>query len=70
MEVEVIDDADKSEKQQANGRRKKTLLKRGQEGMDVHLDTGTVAHWGSRIYIWHRVYGGSVTPDHIRQLQL
>jgi hypothetical protein len=36
MEEDVIDDADKCAKQQANGRCKKPLLKRGQEGMNVH----------------------------------
>ena len=41
MEVDVIDDADKSVNQQANGRCKNPLLKRGQE-MKVHVATGTV----------------------------
>jgi hypothetical protein len=36
VEVEVIDDADESVKQQASGRCKNPLLKRGQEGINVH----------------------------------
>jgi len=46
MEVDVVDDADKSVKQQANGRCKKPLLKSGQGGIRVHVGTGTVAYRG------------------------
>jgi hypothetical protein len=53
MEADVIDDPDKSVNQQANGRCKKPLLKRGQEGMNVHVhvSTGTVAYCGQE-YIY------------------
>ena len=44
MEEDVIDDADKSVEQQANDRCKKTLLERGQRGMNEHVGTGTVAY--------------------------
>jgi hypothetical protein len=50
MKVEVIDDTDKSVKQQASGRCKNPLLKRGQVGIDVHVGTGTVDYRGSNIY--------------------
>jgi hypothetical protein len=51
MEVDIIDDADQSVKQQANGRCEKPLWKGGQGGMEVHV---TQAWWGaheSRVYI-------------------
>ena len=52
MKEDVIDDADKSVKQQANNRGKKPLLKSGQRGK-VHVGPGTVAHHQvSRVYIY------------------
>jgi hypothetical protein len=51
MEVDVIDDPDKSVNQQANGRCKKPVLKRGQEGMNVHVHVSTGCLLGSRIYM-------------------
>jgi len=47
MEVDVIDNTDKSVKQQANGRCKSPLLKRGQE---IHAEIGTVAFRVRSIY--------------------
>jgi hypothetical protein len=63
MEVEVIDDADKSVRQQANGCHRNRLLKGGQEKMEAHI----VGHrrvcisyiqMMPRIYIGRRGEGG------------
>ena len=73
MEVEVIDDANKGVKQKANGRCKNPLPKRWQhwqEGMNVHVGTGTVAYRGVKnIYGIYSVWRfRSVGSNHIRQL--
>ena len=52
MEVDVIDDADESVNQQADGCCKKTLLKRGQERVKVHVGTlHRRGYWG-QVYIF------------------
>ena len=49
VEEEVIVDADKGIKQQANGRRQNTLFEGEQwKIIDAHMTTGTVAHSHSR----------------------
>lgn len=57
MEVDVIDDADKRVKQQANGRCKGPLLKRGQEGVKVHVQVGKARLLAVKnintVYIWY-----------------
>jgi hypothetical protein len=52
MEVDVIDDADQSVKQQANGRCEKPLLKGGQGRIEVHVAQAWW-HTKSRVYIHH-----------------
>ena len=64
MKVEVIDDTDESVKQQANGRCKNPLLKRGQVGIGVHVGTGTVDYRGSNIYMALSPHGSSGKQIH------
>jgi hypothetical protein len=54
MEVEVIDDADKSVKQQPSGRYRNTLLRGWQWRADIyHVGTGAVANRGQ---VWQDIY--------------
>ena len=75
MEENVIDDADKSVKQQANECCENPLLKRGQGGIKCHVSTGTGCLPGGREYICVLVYitygfGKRNAPIHIRQSQI